>query len=522
MILIVDDKSENIFSLKSVLEANLFEVDTALSGEEALRKVLKNTYTLVILDVQMPGMDGFEVAEALTGLSRTKDIPIIFLSAVNTHKSFITKGFASGAIDYITKPVDPDILILKVRMFDRLYEQSRALNKAHNALKQEIEVRKEAEQALSDTVNELHSTLQSIPQIAFTARPDGTLEFVNQYWYRYSDSKKIFPVTHPDEKDLAQVWEQCLRAGREWETEVRIKEQISETYRYHLMRALPVTSDGQIVKWVGTFTDIHEQKLLSENLEQRVGERTRELEIINRELEASNHDLQQFASVASHDLQEPLRKIQLFSSLIQTRPDADPEMVNYLRKIRDSSARMRKLIEDLLSFARISQAATFEITSIATIVRDILVDLELLIQEKKATLDIGPLPVVEVVPGLIRQVFQNIISNALKFSKTDEPPLVTIRSEYVDEPSATAPSVEKGDYCRISIRDNGIGFDEQYVDKIFTLFQRLNDQEQYAGTGIGLAIAKKIVEKHNGMITVHSQPEEGSVFIVLLPVRQQM
>ncbi len=520
MILIVDDKPENIFSLKSVLEINLFEVDTALSGEEALKKVLKNTYTLIILDVQMPGMDGFEVAEALTGLSRTKDIPIIFLSAVNTHKSFITKGFASGAIDYITKPVDPDILILKVQMFNRLYEQSRALNKAHSALKQEVEVRKEAEQALSDTVSELHSTLQSIPQIAFTARPDGALEFVNQHWYRYSDSKKVFPVTHPDELTLAQTWEQCLQSKREWETEVRILEQITQTYRYHLMRALPVTSDGAIVKWVGTFTDIHEQKMLSETLEQRVAERTHELEIINRELEASNHDLQQFASVASHDLQEPLRKIQLFSSLIQTRSDADPDMLEYLRKIRDSSARMRKLIEDLLSFARISQATTFETTSLEDIVQDILLDLELLIQDKKAQVTMGALPALEVVPGLMRQVFQNIVSNALKFSKASEPAVVHIWSEYICELDATAPCTEAGEYCRIQIQDNGIGFDEQYIDKVFTLFQRLNDQEKYAGTGIGLAIAKKIVDKHNGLITVRSQPNKGSVFIVVLPVHQ--
>src|SRR5688500_11835465 len=124
MILIVDDKPENLFSLKTILERHGFKVDTALSGEEALKKVLRHTYSLIILDVQMPEMDGFEVAEALTGSSRSKQTPILFLSAVNTDKKFITKGFESGAVDYITKPVDPDILILRVRTFYRLYEQS--------------------------------------------------------------------------------------------------------------------------------------------------------------------------------------------------------------------------------------------------------------------------------------------------------------------------------------------------------------------------------------------------------------
>ena len=193
MILIVDDKPENILSLKRVLELNSFNVDTALSGEEALKKILLNNYYLIILDVQMPGMDGFEVAEAITGLNKTKNIPILFLSAVNTHKKFVTKGFESGGVDYLTKPFVPDILILKVRTFYRLYEQSKKLNAAYIQLKQEIETRKKAEKVLQENVEELHSILEAIPQIAFTARPDGIMEFVNQQWYRYSTNKNVFP-----------------------------------------------------------------------------------------------------------------------------------------------------------------------------------------------------------------------------------------------------------------------------------------------------------------------------------------
>src|SRR6478735_3648449 len=185
MILIVDDRQENIFSLRTVLVQHGFNTDTALSGEEALKKLLKNEYVLVILDVQMPGMDGFEVAEAISGLNKTKDIPIIFLSAVNTHKRFITKGFESGGVDYITKPVDPDILILKVRNLHNLYEKTDALKKA--------------EKALTATVNELHTTLESLPQIAFTANAQGKIEFVNSGWFQYAATMGTFPVLHPDE-----------------------------------------------------------------------------------------------------------------------------------------------------------------------------------------------------------------------------------------------------------------------------------------------------------------------------------
>jgi two-component system sensor histidine kinase/response regulator len=152
MILIVDDKPENIFSLKTILELHSFPTDTALSGEEALKKILRQSYALIILDVQMPGMDGFEVAEAISGYSKARDIPIIFLSAANTDKKFITKGYTSGGSDYITKPIDPDILLLKVKTFYRLYEQNSELNRIHASLRSEIEFRKKVEDELQEAV----------------------------------------------------------------------------------------------------------------------------------------------------------------------------------------------------------------------------------------------------------------------------------------------------------------------------------------------------------------------------------
>jgi signal transduction histidine kinase len=146
MILIVDDTLENIFTLKTLLELHSFPVDTAASGEEALKKVLKKSYALIIMDVQMPGMDGFEVAEILSGNNASKDIPIIFLSAINVDKKYITKGYLSGGIDYVTKPIDPDILLLRVKTFYRLYEQNRVLNEVQDNLRKEIEYRKVAQQ----------------------------------------------------------------------------------------------------------------------------------------------------------------------------------------------------------------------------------------------------------------------------------------------------------------------------------------------------------------------------------------
>lgn len=152
MILIVDDKPENIFSLKTILELHSFPTDTALSGEEALKKILRNSYALIILDVQMPGMDGFEVAEAISGYGKARDIPILFLSAASTDKKFITKGYTSGGMDYITKPIDPDILLLKVKTFYRLYEQNRELNRIQASLRSEIDFRKKVEGELQQAL----------------------------------------------------------------------------------------------------------------------------------------------------------------------------------------------------------------------------------------------------------------------------------------------------------------------------------------------------------------------------------
>jgi signal transduction histidine kinase len=520
MILIVDDKHENLFALRSVLEANNFKVDTALSGEEALKKVLKKTYSLIILDVQMPVMDGFEVAEAISGFKKAAHTPIIFLSAVNTHKNFIAKGYTSGAIDYITKPVDSDILMLKVKTFYRLFEQTTALEDAKQALQKEVEVRKDAELALAKTVQEYHSILESIPQIAFTADSSGTVEYVNEQWFLYSPDTNQFPETNEPES-IADKWKEAVTAGEELELEVRIKKLQSNEYRYHLLKAIPVISEGKIVKWVATFTDINHQKMLNDLLEQKVDERTRELLEINKELELSNHDLQQFASVASHDLKEPLRKIQVFSNIIKERHFSNSDdMSKYLDKVIISSGRMNKLINDLLNYSRLSEAKLFEAADFNEIIGEILVDLELLIAEKKAIIEVEPIPMIESIPGLIRQLFQNLISNALKFSKSDVPPIIKITAKIIDQHEVADVVSRHDKYCCIVISDNGIGFNEKYATKIFTLFQRLNSREKYEGTGIGLAIAKKIMDKHNGAIIANSREMEGASFTIILPLQQ--
>lgn len=400
MILIVDDKRENILPLQKILELHQLESDTADSGEEALRKILKRQYALIILDVQMPGMDGFEVAEALAGSSRTKHIPIIFLSAINKDKKYIFKGFETGCVDYITKPVDPDLLILKVKTFLKLYHQQQELRDYRDLLAKEIEIRKEAQ----------------------------------------------------------------------------------------------------------------------ENLEKKVAKRTRELTQKNEQLELNNHELQQFAWVVSHDLKEPIRKIDIFVKLICERyMQADEQAMHYVNRTLLASKRMGKLIDDLLDYSRLSAEVLPEKCDLNEVVGEVVADFDYLIDEKQATINIDGLPTLVCVPSQIRQIFQNLIGNALKFSKDGVAPIIDITSEQIAEKDFESAVSGSGEFYRITVTDNGIGFEEEYLEKMFTIFQRLNDRETYEGTGVGLAIAKKIVEKHNGLITAKSPDGQGASFIIILP-----
>lgn len=260
-------------------------------------------------------------------------------------------------------------------------------------------------------------------------------------------------------------------------------------------------------------TDLTGQKQTQALLKQN-NERLAEM---NAALEISNHDLLQFASVASHDLQEPLRKILIFSKMLQDRlGDALPaNQATYLTKIIDSSTRMRVIITDILNYSKLSlHDAALEPTDMRALIDEVLADFEVVIDEKKARIVVGELPVLHVNRGQIRQVFHNILSNALKFSKPDQPPVIEIKCAPAPPEAASSPS---GVFCWITITDNGIGFDEQYAEKVFSLFHRLNTKDAYEGSGIGLAIAKRIIDKHGGTISATSREGIGSTFRISLP-----
>ncbi|HEY0730819.1 MAG TPA: ATP-binding protein, partial [Chitinophagaceae bacterium] len=202
--------------------------------------------------------------------------------------------------------------------------------------------------------------------------------------------------------------------------------------------------------------------------------------------------------------------------------DAGPEARQYMDRVIKASARMTKLINDLLSFTRLSVSSHFEKIDLNIILDEVLSDLELAIGDKKALITVSDLPEVEIITGQMRQVFQNLISNSLKFSKKNVVPEISITGYLVDKLDFESKPTKNGKYIRITLTDNGIGFDNRYADKIFTIFQRLHAREKYDGTGIGLAITKKIIDKHNGIIRAESVENEGSSFVIISPREQEM
>jgi signal transduction histidine kinase len=237
------------------------------------------------------------------------------------------------------------------------------------------------------------------------------------------------------------------------------------------------------------------------------------LERVAAQLEASNRELQQFASVASHDLQEPLRKIVVFGDRLKAKfgGELGEQGGDYIERMMNAAGRMRVLIDDLLEFSRVvTRARPFVPVDLAEVVREVIVDLEVLIESKGALVDVGELPTIQADPTQLRQVFQNLLSNAMKFQDGGAVPHVTIRAESVPCGSTQG--------WRISVRDNGIGFEQQHAERIFAPFQRLVGRSEFKGSGIGLAIVRRIVERHAGTITAESNPGHGALFTITVPV----
>lgn len=357
--------------------------------------------------------------------------------------------------------------------------------------------------------------MAAIDEAAIVAVTDkhGIITYVNNKFCAISQyeekeligkSHNIINSNYHSEDFFRDMWEK-ITSGKTWEGEIRNRAKDGTFYWVNTTIVPFMDQQGSPEQFIAVRYEITERKMAEE-----------QLKFYAKKLEVSNQELQEFASVAAHDLQEPLRKIQSFADRVKSKEALSSEALDYLDRVQSSAKRMQVLINDLLTFSRVTtKAKPFKLVSLNEVLKNVCSDLEVRIEQSHGQVNIANLPEIEADSTQMHQLFLNLVGNGLKFHKPNQPPLVNVTSE-IKESSISGKGKKS---CQISVSDNGIGFDEKYLDRIFTIFQRLHGRHEFEGTGIGLAVCRKIVDRHGGVITAKSELNVGSTFIITLPVR---
>lgn len=383
--------------------------------------------------------------------------------------------------------------------------------------------------ALRSSEQRFRTLADTLPAMVWIGDPQGNLYYFNRSVYEYSgfspeELARVgwLDIVHPeDREENIQKWFESIETGEPFHFEHRFRRH-DGAYRWQLSRAVPqYNEDGQIEMWVGSSTDINDHKVFADELEEQVMQRTQELINSNEALLKSNTELAQFAYVASHDLQEPLRKIQTFVTMVgeMEKSRISDKGSEILQRLRSTAERMQQLVVDLLSYSRVNKMENhFTKTDLNYLVHGILQQMEDTIDHRKILIQLDTLPIIWAVPFQMEQLFTNLVSNSIKFSDPEKTSRIQIR--YNQLPAGEHPDEELNEdwaYHKIEIEDNGIGFDDEYKDRIFQVFQRLHGKESFPGTGIGLAICKKIIDNHQGKITASGEIGKGALFTILIP-----
>ncbi len=603
----VDDKPANIFALENLLIARDRILLQATDGKEALKITLNKDVDLVILDVQMPGMDGFEVAQILKSNKRTKNIPIIFVTAESKERKFMIKGYDEGAIDYLFKPLDPEIVKAKVTVLLKIQLQKKELLEKNLSLEKSAllinnsadiigiidistfrieEINNAFTSILGYTPEEARGTMlpfflgtedrawlrdlgrQSKDRLSFETRvyckdrsakwlhwmvvvKDGKwfvnarditevkeVEKIRNYLstvvkqstdaiYIHDHEGKIISWNEGAEKIYGYSETEALKMKiwniipeymeNEIEDNMQIifsgeKIQALETKRITkhgkiidvLFSASVIMDPGGGLKSIAiTERDITEQKITDE----RIRQLNTDLHDNVLQLESTNRELESFSYSVSHDLRAPLRALNGYARMFEEdyMLVLDDEAKRLLRNIQGNALKMGKLIDALLAFSRLGRKEVQRsATDMEMMVENIIAELRKS-SEHHATIKIDPLPQAEADHALLNQVWENLISNAIKYSSKKEKPEIEIGS---------AASETEITYF---VKDNGSGFDMEYADKLFGVFQRLHNPREFEGTGVGLAIVHRIIIKHGGRVWADAKKNEGAAFYFTLP-----
>ena len=492
-ILIIDDDLDFAASLKLILENEDYQPFLAHSEEEALEAVRKNPVDLALIDIRLGQDNGIELLPKLKEIQ--PDILCVMVTGFGSIETAV-QALSSGAYDYLRKPVNPGELLATLhRGFEkiRMIKEKRVMEGTLNEIEQQIKA--------SFNQAAIGITHLSLKGMWLTCND----KFCQIVGYDQEELIKmsVFDIIHPDEtNNIRKAIDELLTANVPYfsrETQYLRKDGLPVWVNVTIS---PVSSpSGEPLYFILFIEDITKRREIEEMLQNLV-----------RDLAEANQNLEDFTRTASHDLQEPLRKIISFADRLRTSigDKMDSREKEYFHRLENSSVRMKKLIEDLLRYSRVSSLPPeMEPVDLKDIVKEVLLDLEVSIERSKGVVEIKHLPTIEADNTQMRQLFQNLISNALKFHSKTEPPKIEIDSMYNDN-----------GYWKILIRDNGIGMKEEHIKRIFKPFERLHGSSEFPGTGMGLAICLKVVTRHHGKIMVKSSLGKGTLYIVELPEKQ--
>lgn len=474
-ILVVDDIQDNLIAIERTLAHLPVEIISTTSPETALSSLVNHTFILALLDIQMPEMDGYELAELMSNNAQTENIPIIFLTAINKLEKDIAKGYQSGCVDYIFKPFNAEQLVSKVKVFLKMHKHMLRAKKIEHDLKNILDnvvdgywnweinsdqfyLNKKFKLSLGYTNDEIRNSISAWQHLIFDEDKEKALTFIKEIDHNASGNFEI-RFTH--------------KSGE-------ILDYLCQFVTINDLSGLPS-------RVIGTYTNISSIKK------------------IEKSLRLSNSELENFAYITSHDLRAPLRGIENLLNWI-ARDESDhlsEKSKNYFEKANQQTKRMNDLISGILSYSRLTTAENIKtLIDLNKVVNEVIEDEYI---SSAATINIGhSLPTISSCETQMKQLFYNLFNNAIKHNDKEN---TTIDVKFEETNSQYI----------ISVEDNGPGIDKQYHDKIFQLFQTLQPKSKTNSTGVGLTIVKKIIDLHGGEITIDSQSESGTRFNLCLP-----
>jgi len=508
-ILMVDDHPPNLVALAAILEPLGQELVYAHSGEEALRQLLESDFALILMDVQMPGLDGIQTAKLIKERPRNRHIPIIFLTAIHKDPAYIFRGYKEGAVDYLLKPFDPEILRAKVSVFVDLWRKNELLRQ-HQAMlraREVMEVEKRGElrfRLLTD----------SMPQCVWAARADGEIHYCNRVWREYAgDGAGITffdAVPEEDAEEVRRTYRTAIRSGQPLDREQRLRRRDGE-WRWHLCRLVPERDEyGRIMGWICTATDIDQQKRIEEANRLLLASESE----ARKQAEIANRTKDEFLATVSHELRTPLNAILGWTRMLRTGAVEPKALSRVLETIERNARAQTQLVEDILDVSRIiAGKLRMDVRRIDlhAVARGAMDAVRPAAEAKGVLLSADLQPDTEQFcgdPDRLQQVVWNLLSNAIKFTPRDG--RVDLRIERVRS------------YVHISVSDTGVGIAPSALDHVFNRFWQADSSITRAsgGLGLGLAIVRHLVEVHGGTVRAESGGEgKGARFTVQMPLR---